>query len=157
MKYGISLSFALFLIWLLLSGHYTTFLISLGLISGFIVVAVVARMRLLGPDSVPLLLTPRFQLYLPWLIWQIAQSNLSVLRCILSPGPPIQPCVLHTTATQKSDLGQVIYANSITLTPGTVSIDLRPGEITVHALTRAAANDVRSGKMDRRVRAIEGR
>ena len=157
MKYGISLGFALFLIWLLLSGHYTTFLISLGLISVLVVVAVVARMRLLGPDSVPLLLTPRFQLYLPWLIWQIAQSNLSVLRCILSPGPPIQPCVLHTAATQKSELGQVIYANSITLTPGTVSIDLRPGEITVHALTRAAAKEVRSGKMDRRVRAIEGR
>ena len=157
MKYGISLSLALFLIWLLLSGHYTTFITSLGVISVVTVVAVVRRMGLLGYGAVPLQMTPRFQFYLPWLIWQIAKSNLSVLRCILSPGPPIQPCVIHIEATQKSDLGQVIYANSITLTPGTVSIDLRPGEITVHALTQEAAEDVQSGKMDRRVRAIEGR
>ena len=157
MKYGISLGLALFSIWLLLSGHYTPFLISLGLISVITVVAVIRRMGLLRGDAVPLHLTPRFQFYLPWLVWQIAKANLSVLRCILSPGPPIQPRVIHTEATQRSDLGQIIYANSITLTPGTVSIDLRPGEITVHALTREAADDLRSGKMDRRVRAIEGR
>ena len=157
MKYGISLSLALFLVWLLLSGHYTLFLISLGVVSVLVVVAVIRRMGLLTANAVPLLLTPRFQFYLPWLIWQIAKSNLSVLRCVLSPGPPIQPCVIYTEATQRSDLGQVIFANSITLTPGTVSIDLRPGEITVHALTRAAAEEVRTGKMDRRVRAIEGR
>lgn len=157
MKYGISLSLALFLIWLLLSGHYTTFINSLGLLSVLTVVVVIRHMGLLGAGSAPLHLTPRFQFYLPWLIWQVAKSNLSVLRAVLSPGPPIQPCVIHTPATQESDLGQVIYANSITLTPGTVSIDLRPGEITVHALTREAADEVQSGKMDRRVRAIEGR
>ena len=157
MKNGISLSLALFLTWLLLSGHYTVFITSLGVVSVLIVVAVVRRMGFHRAGAAPLELTPRFQFYLPWIVWQIAKANLSVLRCVLSPGPPIQPCVIHTEATQKSELGQVIYANSITLTPGTVSIDLRPGEITVHALTRAAAEEVRTGKMDRRVRAIEGR
>jgi multicomponent Na+:H+ antiporter subunit E len=157
LKYGISLSLALFLIWLLLSGHYTVFITSLGVVSVLLVVGVIRRMGLLGEETVPLRLTPRFQFYLPWIVWQIAKANLSVLRCILSPGPPIQPCVIYTEATQESELGQVIYANSITLTPGTVSIDIRPGEITVHALTQAAADDVRSGQMNRRVRAIEGR
>jgi multicomponent Na+:H+ antiporter subunit E len=156
LKYGISLSLALFSTWLLLSGHYTSFLVSLGAISVVVVVAVVGRMGILDRDAAPLHLTPRFQFYLPWLVWQIAKSNLSVLRCILSPRLPISPRVIHTPATQRSELGQIIFANSITLTPGTVSIDLRAGEITVHALTNEAAEELQSGAMDRHVRAIEG-
>ncbi|MDP6037346.1 MAG: Na+/H+ antiporter subunit E, partial [Candidatus Latescibacteria bacterium] len=74
---------------------------------------------------------------------------------VLSPGLPISPRVVRVVATQKTDLCRVIYANSITLTPGTVSLVLDGEEIVVHALTKEAADDVESGDMDRRVTGLE--
>jgi len=65
--------------------------------------------------------------------------------------------MVKVKASQKTHLGMVAYANSITLTPGTVSVDLREdGEITVHALTLEAAEDLQAGVMDRRVVRLEG-
>jgi multicomponent Na+:H+ antiporter subunit E len=60
-------------------------------------------------------------------------------------------------ATQRTDVGKVIYANSITLTPGTVSVEIENDRILVHAITREAAEGLESGDMDRRVDAIEAR
>ena len=77
-------------------------------------------------------------------------------RRILHPRLPIAPRVIRVESSQKTHLGQVIYANSITLTPGTVSVETDEGTIDVHALTRETAEDVRSGTMDRRVTDIEG-
>ena len=64
--------------------------------------------------------------------------------------------MVRLASSQKSDLGLVIYANSITLTPGTVSVDVEPGEILVHALSRDAARELEIGEMDRRVSKVEG-
>jgi multicomponent Na+:H+ antiporter subunit E len=74
----------------------------------------------------------------------------------LSPSLPISPTIIHVRASQKSDLGKVIYGNSITLTPGTVAIDIDGDKIEVHALTREAAQALRDGDMDRRVTRLEG-
>jgi multicomponent Na+:H+ antiporter subunit E len=84
------------------------------------------------------------------------KANIDVARRVLSPSLPISPKLFTTPASQKTDLGQAIYANSITLTPGTVSVDLDPGEITVHAISREGADDVSGGEMDRRVTEVEG-
>jgi multisubunit Na+/H+ antiporter MnhE subunit len=71
------------------------------------------------------------------------------------PLSSLSPTLFSAPTTQRSALGQAIYANSITLTPGTVTVDLGASEVTVHALTREAASGVQEGEMDRRVRELE--
>ena len=94
---------------------------------------------------------------MPWLTWAIVKSNLDVALLILRPSLPISPRMIAVKASQSTDVGKVIYANSITLTPGTVSVDVDGDEITVHCLTREAAEDVETGAMDRRVVRVEGK
>jgi multicomponent Na+:H+ antiporter subunit E len=93
---------------------------------------------------------------LPWLLWEIAKANVDVARRVLSRRPAIAPSLLRVRAGQRGDLGRAIYANSITLTPGTVSIEVAGDEITVHALTAEAADGLRTGEMDRKVTDYEG-
>ena len=85
------------------------------------------------------------------------KSNVAVAKIIVDPKLPISPCVIKVKASQADELGHVVYANSITLTPGTVSINMSDHEIEVHALTNEFAEEVESGEMDRRVTATEGR
>jgi multicomponent Na+:H+ antiporter subunit E len=153
----VTLAVVLFGVWLLWSGHYVPLLMTIGALSSIGVVFVVRRMNLVDHESVPIEVTPRAILYAPWLLWQIIRSNLDVARRILHPGLPIQPHIIRLTSGQRTDLGRVIYANSITLTPGTVTIAIEGNEITVHALTEEAARDLLEGEMDRRVCAVEGR
>jgi multicomponent Na+:H+ antiporter subunit E len=96
-----------------------------------------------------------FFLYLPWLVWQILKSNIDVARIILSRDLPISPRLVRVTSSQKTPTGKVIHANSITLTPGTLSLDVRDGQILVHALTAESAEAVAAGEIDRRVTRIE--
>jgi multicomponent Na+:H+ antiporter subunit E len=98
----------------------------------------------------------RALLYIPWLILEVVKSNIDVARRILDPRLPISPRVIEVQASQRRDIGRVIYANSITLTPGTVSIDTDGDRITVHALTEEAAAGLLTGEMDRRVTRFEG-
>jgi multicomponent Na+:H+ antiporter subunit E len=114
------------------------------------------RMRVVDREGAPIEPSLRALVYLPWLLWQIAKANLDVARRILDPRLPIDPRVIRVRASQRRDLARVIYANSITLTPGTVSIDVAGDRITVHALTREAAEGLATGEMDRRVSRVEG-
>ncbi|MFB3089274.1 MAG: Na+/H+ antiporter subunit E [Acidiferrobacterales bacterium] len=156
MVHAISLALVLFALWLLLSGHYVPLLIGLGALSVLLVVTIALRMDVVDREGHPIHLSPKALLYWPWLGWEIVKANLDVARRILDPRLPISPTVIRLKASQKSDLGRVIYANSITLTPGTVSIDIDGEHIEVHALTREAAQALRTGDMDRRVTRFEG-
>lgn len=156
MVHAISLALVLFALWLLLSGHYVPLLIGLGALSVLLVVTIALRMDVVDREGHPIHLSPKALLYWPWLAWEIVKANLDVARRILDPRLPISPIVIRLKASQKSDLGRVIYANSITLTPGTVSIDIDGEHIEVHALTREAAQALRTGDMDRRVTRFEG-
>lgn len=155
MAHLVGLAISLCLTWLLLSGHYTPLLLGLGTLSITSVMWIAHRMD--GVDHVGqrMPLTLRVSLYWLWLLGQIFLSSIDVARRILNPRLPISPCVIKVKAHQQSDLGQVIYANSITLTPGTVSMRVADGEITVHALTAQGAQDLASGEMDQRVQALE--
>ena len=159
MKYGVSLGLTLFVLWLLLSGQYTfdsRLILALGLASCTFVVAIALRMKIADREGHPIhLLVPSLR-YIPWLLWAIVKSNIDVTRCILNPRLPISPTLVKVKAGQQSELGQAIFANSITLTPGTVSLDVEEGEILVHALTRESAAEVADGEMDRRVALLEG-
>ena len=152
----LSLFILLFLIWLLLSGIYTGLLLGLGALSCLVVVAVCRRMKIVDPEGHPIHLVIGMMRYMPWFLWEVTKANIDVVRRILHPRLPIAPRVIRVEASQKTHLGQVIYANSITLTPGTVSVETDEGTIDVHALTRESAEDVRSGDMDRRVTDMEG-
>ena len=152
----LSLFVLLFLSWLLLSGNYKGLLLGFGVLSCLLVVAICRRMKIIDPEGHPSHLIPGLLRYIPWLLWAIVKANMDVARRIVHPRLPIAPRVIRVAASQKTHLGQVMYANSITLTPGTVSIETDEGTIAVHALTRESAEDVRSGDMDRRVTSMEG-
>ena len=155
-KLPIVLSLVLFGVWLLWSGHTDALLVTFGALSTVAVVAIAVRMRIVDEEGAPLGLPLRAVRYVPWLLWEIAKANVDVARRILSPRLSIRPTLIRVKAGQRRDLGRVIYANSITLTPGTVSIDVEGDEILVHALTREAAEGLRSGVMDRKVCEFEG-
>ena len=156
MKYRLSLGLALGATWLVWSGHYTGLLLSLGFVSVVGVLAICSRMRLLDREVVPIDILTRLPFFIPWLLWEILKANLDVARRILDPRLPIDPQIIRVRAGQHHDLGRVIYANSITLTPGTVSMSIQDDEIAVHALTQSAADDLATGEMDRRVTSLEG-
>ncbi len=152
----VSLSVTLFVLWLLLSGHYEPLIIGLGVVSCVFVAFIAHRMDVADHEGHPIHLTWRALVYWPWLFWEIVKSNIEVARLILAPRLAISPTVIKVKASQLDELGHVIYANSITLTPGTVSIDVRDGTIEVHAITREMAEALQNGEMDRRVTPREG-
>jgi len=155
--HAISLGAVLFAVWLLLSGMPEPLLLALGLASCIVVVIITRRMDLVDHEGHPVHLTWRAIVYWPWLAWEVVKANIDVARLVLDPTMPITPTMVRLKASQKTDLGLVIYANSITLTPGTVSVDVEPGEILVHAISRDGAAALEEGEMGRRVtRMAEG-
>jgi multicomponent Na+:H+ antiporter subunit E len=153
---SISLFVVLYGIWLLLSGIWTPFLVIAGAVCCALVVFIAARMDVIDGEGHPIGWSWRAPIYLPWLFWQIILSNIAVARLIVAPSLPISPTAGMIPASQKTDVGLVTFANSITLTPGTVSLAVHPGRIHVHALTRGGFDDLMGGEMDRRVRQLEG-
>jgi len=157
MKHIASLMVVLTLIWLGWSGHFEALTLGLGAGSLLFVVALSRRMNLVDDEGAPLgLRFSRIALYVPWLGWEVIKANVDVARRILAPGKPrIAPRLLRVKARQTTDVGQVVFANSITLTPGTISIDVEDGEILIHALHAEAAQGVEEGSMNRKCAELE--
>lgn len=115
-------------------------------------------MAIVDEEGAPIQLGIRpFTQYAPWLAKEIVVSNLEVAKIILSPKLELQRNMIEVGAHQQTELGKVILANSITLTPGTVSVSLDDDRILVHALSFEGAEEDLSGDMDRRVCALEGK
>lgn len=151
-----SLAFFLSVFWLLLSGHYTPMLLALGALSVLGVVALTSRMGLIDDEGHPIGFAWGAMTYWPWLAWEIAKSSVSVARIIWSPSLPISPRMVEVEGHQRTAVGLCTYGNSITLTPGTVTVGIAGQSLTVHALTKEGAEDVVAGSMDRRVKSFEG-
>jgi multicomponent Na+:H+ antiporter subunit E len=144
------------IVWIALSGFFKPLLLGLGVLSCVLVWVISHRMDIVDREEHRLNLHPvRLAKYWVWLGGQVVKSNIDVARRIIDPKLPIQPSLIKVPTTQRMELGQVVFANSITLTPGTVSINLRGHEIEVHALAHDAARELLTGEMDRRVSAIE--
>jgi multicomponent Na+:H+ antiporter subunit E len=141
--------------WLLLSGHYTPLLIGLGVASTVLVVYIAMRMDVVDHEGVPLHLGGRFWLYLPWLMKEILVSNINVARIILDPKLPIDPALGPFRVSQTTDLGRVIHAQSITLTPGTVTTSVNGQDFEIHALVTADIHGQAETEMDRRCTWLE--
>ena len=153
----LKLALVLACIWVLLSGILSPLLLGFGLASSLAVAWLAARADRRDGEPVPFALRiGRLARYLIWLAWEIVKSNVDVSRRILSPGLPIAPAVRWLPASQRSELGRVVYADSITLTPGTLSIDLRDGWVEVHALNEESLDALERGlDMDGRVSRLE--
>ncbi len=153
---NLSLAGFLFAFWLALSGHYTPFLIAAGAACAVLCAFAAHRMRVLDSEGHPIHLLPRAVTYIPWLIVEIAAAAWAVTKIILHPRLPISPTLTTVRASQRTPLGVSIYANSITLTPGTITVGVNGNEITVHALVCEGALDLEGGTMDARVSRFEG-
>lgn len=153
---AIILTASLFAFWLALSGHYTPVFVAAGLLSAIASAAAVARARALDEEGQPIHLIPGALTYWPWLAWEILKSAWGVTRIVLDPRLPISPTMTVVKATQLTEGGLVTYANSITLTPGTLTVGLKGHDLTIHALSRVGADDIDGGLMDRRVTRFEG-
>jgi len=155
-RHALGLAVALVALWLLLSGHYEPLILAFGAASVGLVLWIAARMAILDGEAAPVHLVPQALTYWPWLLKEIVVANVQVARIVLSPRPPIGPTLIRAPMAQRSELGRVVYANSITLTPGTVSVDMDGNDVIVHALTRAGADGVLEGTMNRKAAAMEG-
>jgi multicomponent Na+:H+ antiporter subunit E len=144
-------------IWLLWSGIWVPLIIGFGVLSCVVVVLLCVRMGSIDAEGAPLQVAGRVLLYVPWLVKEIVVSSLDVTKRVLDPKLPISPTLIDVPSTQKTDLARTIFANSITLTPGTVSYALEDGHIKVHAIAQEVADGLLNGEMDRRCAAIEGR
>jgi len=151
----ISLFLTLAAFWLLNSGHYTPLILSLGLISIALVIYVAHRMDVVDHESQPLRIPFKIPGYHLWLVKEIILANITVVKHIWLGNSTISPVLTRIKAHQKTDMGKVIYANSITLTPGTVTVDLAGDDITVHALLRDNIEELQTGEMDRRICRLE--
>ena len=155
LRHSISLFFVLGGTWLLLSGHLEALPLILGAISCLFVVYLARRMDVIDGESHPIHLGLRLPGYWFWLSWEICKANFDVARRILDPKMPIEPRLFELELHQSSDLEKVIYANSITLTPGTVTTNIDKEHIQIHALSVEAEREMRSGKMAAKVAALE--
>jgi|TARA_B110000116_G_scaffold257969_1_gene258656 multicomponent Na+:H+ antiporter subunit E len=151
----ISLFLTLAAFWLLNSGHNTLLILLLGLTSILLVLVIVHKMDVVDHESQPLYLTRNIFSYYLWLIKEIIKANIIVVKHIWLGNQSISPTLSRIKMSQKTDMGKVIYANSITLTPGTVAIDLIGDEIIVHALLKKDIDSLLAGDMDRRVSLLE--
>lgn len=156
MLHTISLFLTLLAFWLLNSGHYSTFMLSLGAESIVLVLFLVHRMDVVDQESQPMHLSLRLPRYLVWLLKELIVANIDVVKRIWLGNRSISPTLTTLKITQKTDIGKVIYANSITLTPGTITVGLTGDKIIVHALLRENIQALKSGEMDRRVSELEG-
>ena len=149
------LFFILFSLWLLMSGHYNVLIISLGIISCAFCVYVAKRGKLIDDEGLPIFFIPRLLNYLIWLFKEILKSNLSTAKVIING--KVEPETFTVKTSQVTDVAKVTYANSITLTPGTVTTKIQKGVFEVHALNSDFGNDVRTNEMDKKVTWLEGK
>lgn len=134
----VSLLLALMVSWVLWSGIYKPLLLWLGLFSCVVSVWLAQRMGFFQ-HAIPLRTLLRLPAYWWWLLREIIKSSLEVARLVLSPSLPISPTMVELTTREASDTGKVILGNSITLSPGTVTIDVYEDRLLVHCLTRESA------------------
>lgn len=128
------LSMALIATWLTLSGYFKPMLLILGGISILLVLAMTARMKVMDNETAPYLTLPQTLVYFVWLFIEIIKANVEVVKAVLKPDMVVSPTLTKIPLTQEHDISKVMFANSITLTPGTVSVLIEEDHILVHAL-----------------------
>ena len=150
-KHFIATYIIVFAFWILLSAHFDRFHVGAGIVCSLIVAYASHDLLFAGTGNHTLTKIVRFIAYLPWLIYQIVLANIDVAKRALSPRMPIDPQVVTFKTMLKSDVARTALANSITLTPGTVTIDIVDDVFYVHAIAKEPADDLLEGAMERRI------
>ncbi len=142
--------------YLLVGGSLSTFDLVTGAISAGIVATVLWRVSLTGPVQPGRLFARvgRMLLFTPYLLKEIVVANLDIAYVVLHPSLPIDPKMVEFDAAVWSELSVTTLANSITLTPGTLSVDVTRQHFTVHTLTEGAREDLLDGGLERAVRFV---
>jgi multicomponent Na+:H+ antiporter subunit E len=155
----------LFAFWFILSGKLEAKYLIFGLVAAALVTFVTQDLlepeerggkRTLSSATSPLKTAWRLFSYFGWLVYEIVQANLQVAYLVLHPKLPIDPGLLRFRTRLQSKVGHILLANSITLTPGTITVDLTEGTYLVHALVPGAAGSLLEAKMQSRLEAIFG-
>jgi multicomponent Na+:H+ antiporter subunit E len=136
--------------WVLWSGIYKPVVLGLGAFSCVLTAYLAQRMGFFRHSAV-LTVVPKLPRYWYWLLREIVSSSFEVARVILTPSLPISPTMVELKTEMRNEVGLVILGNSITLSPGTVTLDVHEGQLLVHCLTRESAQALDSGESDRRV------
>lgn len=150
----ISLTLLLVLFWLVNSGHYTPLILGLGALSIALVVFIASRMKVVDEESVPFHLSREIPSYYLWLLKELVISNLQVVQKIWRSSGTLNPAVETLPISQDNDMGRVILANSITLTPGTITTAVTAQSITIHALDYSSIVALKDGEMGARIRRL---
>lgn len=142
----------LLLFWLLLSTSLKPFHLFFGLVSTALVTMFTYDMVFVNEEGKNnLKKSIRFISYLPWLAYQIIIANIDVAKRVLDPEMPIDPVMVTFDSVLKTDLSRTTLANSITLTPGTVTVDIDNNTFLVHALAKGLGDDLLKGTMENKV------
>lgn len=140
--------------WVFWSGQFQPLLLVLGAFSCLLTAYLTRRMGYFDNDLFALRFGAKLFSYWAWLAREVWRSSIEVARVVVNPRLPISPQIVEIQATASHPVDQAILGNSITLTPGTLALDVHRGKIQVHCLTQAGADDLMSGEMDRRVAAL---
>ena len=148
---------AMFIFWILLSGEFTFILITSGVVASLIT-AYLSHDIFIGKADLKTETGRvfKFIVYIPWLLWEIILANVEIAYLVLSPKPLVDPQIVRFKNDLKTDLGIVTLAHSITLTPGTVTVDANREEFVIHVIWQKSAEGIISGEMQRKVKKIEG-
>lgn len=137
--------------WLLLSGFLKPLLLGFGVVSVALVVFLLRRMDMTDTENQKLAINPYFLQYSIWLLGQVILSSLEVTKLVWSNKKKVSPAIAKLPVTNVPKRSRVLYANSITLTPGTLSIDIDDKHVTVHALNEASLDSLRHGEMNSQI------
>lgn len=136
MRFGFILAIILAATWLALSGYFIPMILTLGVISIAFVLWMCARMEILDHETVPYLSLPQSTSYFFWLFSEIVKANVQVVKAVLSPDIEVSPTLTKIPYASDADTAKTMFANSITLTPGTVAMNMEDDHILVHALLK---------------------
>ena len=146
----------IFIFWFLLSGMTNLLMIMLGLFSSFLVVWIINKMDLVDHEvSFHNFNIGKLIMYFFWLLREIIVSNLKVCLYIVTPNKKINPEIIKIKSSQNSEFANVLYANSITLTPGTVTIDVDKNDFIVHTLDTQFKESLEKNIMDQKILSTE--
>jgi len=146
---------ALLIFWFMLSGHFSLIIVTSAVIYALIAAYFTHDYFLEEISLTGIKRIFKFIAYLPWLFWEIIMANLQVAYIVLSPKMPISPELVETETDLKTDYGKTALGNSITLTPGTVTIEIENSKILVHAITKDHAQDIRNKDIEKKILRIE--
>ncbi len=152
MAYLVGLVAALVTFWLSMSGHNEPLILSLGAASVLVCCIVAYRLDIIDREGSPYVRLFGFAAYMPWLVKEIVKANWTVIRACLKADLDIAPALVKVKTTCRSDLAKVTFANSITLTPGTVTVEIEGDKLLVHGLYEQDAQPEAFAEMDRRSR-----